>query len=194
MPDTITVKTAKFTEYDAFEPDTTLLTPLERQLKNILDHNYPIDDTAIHSTRKQHRLDSLGSLYPQLYNPAYYDSLVRKGSANAKPAFTYTTKKISITQSDYRRLVTAINTSGYWQLPHRLPREEVTDGYGYILEANTVKKYNFVSSGSGEDRSHPFPKACQQLVRAAGMDKRIHLCSDPGTDTAKKAIIIQKPR
>jgi hypothetical protein len=192
-PDTITVKIAKATGYFDHFPDTSLLTPLERQLVTVLDRNYPIDDSTHHSTRKQHYLDSLGRLYPQLYNPACYDSLVRKELASLNPIFTYTTKKIPITRSDFIHLVTVINASGYWRLPPKLPCQyPPMDGWGYDLEANTAFKYNFVSAGSCEDSvTHPFTKACQQLVRYAGMDKRIHLYSELKSDTVKQPLIIE---
>jgi hypothetical protein len=191
----ITVKSGKPSEELINMPDTNRLTPLERRLVLLLDRNFPIDEKRPHrSEGKQHYLDSMGRVYPQLYNPAYYASLWDKEFAYTKPLYTYTSKAITISQPEFFHLVNCFDSAGYWHLPPELPCIDVpNDGYGFTLEANTSLQYNMVSSGSCGDTSIiPFARACQELVRYAKMDSVIHLYSDHKVDSVRPPLVIQE--
>jgi hypothetical protein len=194
-PGEIVVKTGKPTDDFWRYPDTNRLTPLERMQAQVLDRNYPLNDKEIpRSERRQHRLDSLGKIYPQLYDAAFYYSLWEKEWTNAKPIWTYTTKTIKISQKVYDHLVSTINASGFWQLPVEMPCDDRPfDGYGFDLEANTRSKYNIVRAGCCDNiRRSPFANACQQLVHYAGLEEKIFLIPTNRTDTAKRPVIIQE--
>jgi hypothetical protein len=157
-------------------PDTTCLTPVERWHLRILTRYYPLDENRSNRTKwRQHFLDSIGKVYPQLCNVAYFRYLVDKQYENMQPRYRYTTKKIPISTEQYQRLVRQINTSGYWQLPISLPCiDPPMDGFSFSLEANTPRKYNFVSSGSCDsDSALLFDKACQELIDLAQMKKEL---------------------
>ena len=50
------------------------------------------------------------------------------------------------------------------------------DGYGYSLEANTGKKYNYVGFvGPCDTDTTKFHKACQELIQMAKVEDRIRL-------------------
>jgi hypothetical protein len=192
-PNEITVKIGKLTDEYLNLPDTGRLTPLERRLVHLLDRNYPLDDTSRHhSLPRQHYLDSMGRLYPQLYDPAYYLALEAKEYKHSKPIYTYTSKKIPITTATFDHLVKGFNDAGYWHLPHELPCQfPPMDGWGYSLEANTARQYNYVVAGSCDDKGRAFDSACQELVRYAGLEKMIHLIPDWRADTTRKPIVIE---
>ncbi len=170
-PKEITVKIG--TPTDEFEhlPDTGRLTPLERRLVHLLDWSYPLDDTSRHhSISRLHYLDSMGRLYPQLYSPAYYLSLEAKEYKHSRPIYTYTCKKIPITDSAFDHLVKGFNDAGYWRIALDVPCSETPfDGDGFTLEANTASQYNLVSGSSCSDAdSGRFKQACQELIHYAG--------------------------
>jgi len=189
----ITVKIGIPTEEYLNLPDTGRLTPLERRLVHLLDWSYPLDDTSRHhSVWRQRYLDSMGRLYPQLYDPAYYLALETKEYKHLKPIFTYTSKKIPITTATFDHLVKGFNEAGYWHLPHEMPCQFPTlDGWGYSLEANTAHQYNYVVAGSCDDEGRPFDSACQELVRYAGLEKKIYLTPNWEADTVRKPLVIQ---
>jgi hypothetical protein len=92
-------------------------------------------------------------------------------------ATKFITFKRSITPAEYQNFVDLLNASGYWEMPYK--REcnvGVADGPAYLaLEANTPEKYNFVSGYVCPNDTIDFCKACQQLVRYAGLDKQFDL-------------------
>lgn len=184
--DSIVVKHGHHTEEWESLPDTSRLDPLDRQLVRILDDNYPLDDKQRRrSVWRQHYLDSMGHLHPQLYDPAYYRSLIDKEYPHSNLLFSYQRRSEKITSKDFDHLVQVINASGYWNLPIQIPcKSPPFDGWGYTLEANTAKQYNMVSSGSC-DVTGPFDRACQELINYAGLGKEIHLANDSKADTAK---------
>lgn len=50
------------------------------------------------------------------------------------------------------------------------------DGFGYFLESNTKNKYHIVISGCCDNQKNlPFAKACQELVKLAGLSDEINL-------------------
>jgi hypothetical protein len=154
------------------EYDSTKLNELEKLHYSILQWNFPIKDTS-HSIKSQKRLDSLAKLYPKLVDPSYYKYLIDKSAIFKKEAFTYTTKRTRISKNKFYKIVTLINSSGFWKLPYRNKCDvDFTDGFGFILEANTARKYNIVNINCPYDKSD-FVKACQELINAANLDKKI---------------------
>ncbi len=194
-PAKMIVKICTPTEEFEHLPDTNRLNPLDRRLIKILERNYPIDDT-IHnrSPGKRHYLDSMGRLYPQLYNPVYYVATSDKEYQHDKPLFTFTSRTINLKPVEFQNLIEIINHSGFWRLPYRMPCEDPPfDGYGYILEANTAHQYNYVGAASCDPDTGSFAKACQALVNFAGLQRKIHLVWNPATDTTRhaKPIIVE---
>jgi len=174
-PHEITIKEGTLRK-DYNYPDKNLLTPIERLHVEVLGTSFPIDDTTHHSTRKQHRLDSMGRLYPQLYDPAYYKYLLDKEAPHTVPSYIYTVTKIPITPAGFDSLVDRINTSGYWQWPFKGSCPELpTDAGGITLEANTPEKYKVIWGSDCPYDSISYKQAWQALVNRAGMEKHIQL-------------------
>jgi hypothetical protein len=176
--------------------DTNRLDPLERHLIRILDKNYPLDEKQPHrSALKQHYLDSMGHLYPQLYDPAYYIALRNKAYPHIKPWYTFSSKTIRLSPHDFVHLISVINASGFWHLPYNMPCQfRPMDGWGYSLEANTSSRYNYVSAAMcGDSTTSAFDSACQELVRYAGLEKKIHLIWNKTmrADSARKPLVVQ---
>jgi hypothetical protein len=183
-PREMTIRIGTPTEAFPYLPDTSLLNPLERRLIGLLERNYPIDDTSLHhSQARRHYLDSMGRLYPQLYDPAYYIALRNREFPHVKPWFNFTSRTLLLKPGDFEHLVSLINRSGYWQLPYEMPcPERPFDGWGYSLEANTAHQYNYVEAGSCIPDTSNFTKACQALVNFAGLERKIHLLQNPSIE------------
>ena len=176
------VKKARTGEF--FVKDTDRLTPLERLhyriLFNPLHRNVYFE---LLSSKKS--VDSLSKLYPKLFDKEYRKYLSDKAAKVPNKLFKYTTVQKAIPYREFYRIVSLINKSGYWKLPmHLTSKEESSDGFEYILEANTAKKYNCVFADDFNDEED-FKKACQELVACAGLDVRtvgwnkgIQLCYD----------------
>ena len=96
-------------------PDTSKLNQLEKYHYELLQWRFPLDDTSYNPWQKKY-LDSIAKQHPKLRNPAYYRYLLDKSKA-LEEEFTYTTKKISISNKTYKYLVDQINQSGYWKMP-----------------------------------------------------------------------------
>ena len=193
----ITVK--KLYNYDSSRissfPDTNRLTPLERLHIKILDRDFPIDKKSPHrSPRRQAWLDSMGRVYPQLCDPAYYASLGEKEGMFVYHHYNYTVKTVKITPETFHRLVEQINASGYWQFPPKTPPDDekfdVFDAAGYILEANTPQKYNMVEGClCGGDSIRRIESILDELAKAAKMDKEI-IGDTTRSDTIRRTLIV----
>jgi hypothetical protein len=159
----------------AYKEDTAALTAIEKVHYKLLQRRYPIDTTTKRPWLKRH-LDSMVKLYPQLLDPAYYHKLVDKTIAYSDEKFSPQIMKYPLTKVQYRSLIEAINTSGFWSMPYRINCEvAVADGDGFTFEANTKKRYKVVTvTGCPGDTSN-FTKACQKIVEAAKMDKEVQL-------------------
>jgi len=142
----------------------SLLTETERRHFRLLKWYYPFDtDTANITPVRRRYVDSMINIYPQLLNPAYYRYLIDKTGSGKRPPFIYTTKIIPLSPAQYTRLVNAINRTGYWKLPWKLPcPSPAMDGYGFSLEANTSRRYNMVEFGSCGYET-PFTEVCFEL-------------------------------
>jgi len=164
--------------------DTLKLSQQERFHFDILERFFPLNDTS-YKTWKKAYLDSLSSAYPELLDPNYYQSLLDK-SISAKKKFQYSLKIIPITKKSFTSLVKQINESGYWKLPFDNWCEDVpTDASSFILESNTLQKYNIVQSVSCPDDTTNYIKACQELINYAGMEKEIELIWNGGVTTGE---------
>ncbi|HWK05598.1 MAG TPA: hypothetical protein VNS58_18285 [Puia sp.] len=192
-PYEIVVKKGQLTEEYVSLPDTNRLSVIERRHLRLLDRYYPIDEKQHRPVWKLHYLDSMGHIYPQLYDPAYYAGLQGRAYAHTAPIYSFTVKQIKISQLTYDSLVNHINASGYWQLPYAVEcKDPPFDVPGFSMEANTPDKYNCVNTSLCDDSPPRYMSACQELIRQAGLGKEIHLAWDPKMDTVKsKSIIVQ---
>jgi hypothetical protein len=167
--------------------DTCRLTPLERLHVKILDKDFPIDEKNPHRSPRHHAwLDSMGRVYPQLYDPVYYRSILQKENEN-RANFSYTIRKINITAETFARLVHQIDTSGYWKFPPKPAIPEAGfDASGFVLEANTSEKYNMVEGCfCGGDTFSRIASIWDELLKASGIYNEIY-----PPDTAKHLPLI----
>jgi hypothetical protein len=180
--DSLIVKLGHYTDEYYKLPDTSRLDTLERRLIKLLDRHYPLDkvstDTSMHARWRKHYLDSMGRRYPQLYDPQYYYTLMEKELAHSKPLFTYTRQSKKISDSDFHRFVNLLNASDFWHLPPECPCSDFNDSWGFTLEANTATKYNMAEQCMCDADTTRFKYACQELIRLAGLDKKIHVYHD----------------
>lgn len=158
------------------DQDLTKLDPIEKMHLQILRGNFPIQEM---DTTNAKSLNSLVKAYPKFLDPNYYKSLLDKSASIDSVPFKYKTESVSISSSLYNKLLSKINSSGYWQLPPHIEcGQEYLDGYGFILEANTDRKYNYVGLANCPEKSLMFSKACQAIIDAAGLDKKIRVVSE----------------
>jgi len=151
--------------------DTLALTYDERVQYQLLRHKSSYKKIMLRAAKSFKFKDSLLKLYPRIFEEGYYDTLNNKANHIRNKAFHYTITKKSITHIEYNELVDLINKSEYWTAPLLVSCESTsTDGWGFLLEANTPKKYNFLFSDYCHKRPL-FDKACYQLIKAAGLSK-----------------------
>jgi len=174
-PDHITIK-----EVDSV--DTTCsyknppLTALEEGHLRLLRHRFPIESNGKRRTIVQHYLDSLGRIYPQLHDVTYYRYLETKAFTQISPCFFYKEREIKISPAQFDTLITGINASGFWQLPHEIKCEQSwTESFTIFMEANTPGKYKVIKTDWCTNDTLPYRKAWQKLVRHARMDDWVHL-------------------
>jgi hypothetical protein len=169
--------------------DTTKLSDKEKFHFDILERFFPLNDTS-HKKWKKIYLDSLSATNPELLNPNYYKYLLEKTGVFSKSEFEYSSKKISISKKAFDNILDQINKSGFWQLPFDNWCDNYpTDVSGFLLEANTPKKYNVVNSVSCPDDSTKYTRACQELIKYAQMDSVIKLIWDGSVTTETPAPI-----
>jgi len=170
-------------------PDTTKLSSREKKHFDILERLFPLNDTSYKKWKKIY-LDSLSATNPELLNPKYYKYLLEKTGVFSKSEFEYSSKKISISKKAFDNILDQINKSGFWQLPFDNWCDNYpTDVSGFLLEANTPKKYNVVNSVSCPDDSTKYTRACQELIKYAQMDSVIKLIWDGSVTTETPARI-----
>jgi hypothetical protein len=165
-----------------------LLSEEERTHLDLFEWHYPLDDKRYSGSLKR-RLDSLTTRHPELLDAKYYLALIKKTIIKQDPPkIKYMSKEIPITNDDYKRIVSGINKTGFWEFPTEFECiDRPMDGQGYILEANTRSKYNYVHISDCEEpssRKTQFAKACQELVKLSGLDKEISLYWDGKTNPA----------
>ena len=157
--------------------DTNRLTETERFHYNILRRNFPID-LDIYSERKRYYFDSLIQLYPDLLLPSYYRHILEKSLDYDSMPFNYSRQEIELSTEKFLYFVDLINQSGFWDMPYRVSYEpSPNDGGGYILEANTPKKFKFVVSSNCPEKSEKLTKVCQEIIDfVVPRNKKIRLC------------------
>lgn len=139
--------------------DTMRLASLERLHYETLERWFPIQEAIADtlSTKSRYQLyqatylDSLTKEYPELLSATYFMQLKEKCRVPVMPPFKYVEKHISITNAQFLQWVDLLNQSGYWEMPsddNSTCGAGAMDGYGFSLEANTAKKYNFVEWNS----------------------------------------------
>ena len=114
--------------------------------------------------------------YPKLFDANYYKYLLDKSADYGQKKIEYSIRNIPTKKKTFVHLVNLINESGYWNLPYENPCNNIpTHASAFILEANTLKKYNIVRSISCPDDTTKYIYACQELIKYAGMEKEIQL-------------------
>jgi hypothetical protein len=179
----ITIKEVKTGLAFPIEDDTSKLSSMERYHYSILKWNFPLENTT--KIRFPSFYDSITQVYPELLDPAYFKFLLEKVKIEEREAFEYSTKVIPISKQKFVYLINLINSSGFWTMPYHIRCKYMdTDAAGFILEANTSKKYKVVFAiDCGDDRSK-FKIACQELIKSAELDKKIKVVWDGSTITA----------
>lgn len=178
--------------------DKSGLDSLERWQMRFMTRWFGTDykaDTGLYAIRMQYYLDSIRKADPRLDDASYYWHLYRKAIKDDIGTSPLSTVKRPVTSADYEAFVSLLNASGYWQMPYK--REcnvEIADGPPYFqLEANTREKYNFVAGSVCPNDTIDFYKACQQLVRLAGVDSEydvVWIEKPESSDTAKRRPVI----
>lgn len=127
--------------------------------------------------KNKHKADSVIKKFPEIIAPGYYLSLLKKQQRKDSPPFIYTKTEVKITPSKYRELIIRINESGFWDLPLSINCDAPPMDYsmGFILEANTKTKYNFVSLNACPSKAIDFSEACRSIIETAGLGKKINL-------------------
>jgi hypothetical protein len=158
-----------------YRNDTKKLTQLEEDDYELLSSNYPLNSPSDTPQRKRY-MDSLTKKRPELLDARYYKYLSDKSHVVPEP-FEYKVHKIDISWKIYSRLVNQINESEYWKLPFDYVgcSGDVADGAGFVLEANTPMRYNVVRITVCFEHKSSFIKACEELVKAAGLQNKIRL-------------------
>ncbi len=130
--------------------------------------NFPLQKKNVRRSKsREHDLDSLVAIQPELLNGNYYRGLLEKVYDRYKVLHTYKTLQIPVSRHTYAGLVELINESGYWTLPFEYDCKDIpTDAGDYILEANTHMKYNFVRSVQCDD-SNKYQDVIQAICKAA---------------------------
>lgn len=153
--------------------DQIRLTPEENEHYDLMNYVIPIYLRSNKPGRKKY-VDSVIALNPQLRDPNYYFYLMDKAQNPEKAVFVYTTRRVPISKKTFRRLVTLINQSGFWQLPYynNCPATPMDAG-GYSLEAITPGQYHYVIATTcpGDTAIAKLARACGELKRAAKLDE-----------------------
>jgi hypothetical protein len=161
------------------EQDENKLTKIERGHFNLLKWRFPLTGN-IKNVDDIKYIDSFVKTAPQLLNPEYYLSLLKKTELPITDKFSYSTKRIKISKDKFRKLVTLINTSGYWNLPFESECKDIpTDAGGYSLEANTQNKYNVVTEIDCGDQASKFKIMCHKLLTYAKVENKLFFFDDP---------------
>ena len=169
------------------ELDFSKLNEIENKHYQILRRDFPLDEPRSYTPppppppppdrleeeiRYNKIYDSIKNNTSELLNPKYYDNLLKK--AAVKDSFSFSIKKIKITQAEFIKFVNLLNQSGYWEVRYD-PKchKEYTEYYEYSLEANTGKKYCYIGNpGPCDSITNKFFQARRELFRLANVEKR----------------------
>jgi hypothetical protein len=172
-----------------------ILDDTENEHYNLLYQYYFQTSMGRSPIKAKMRIDSLVTIYPDLLDPTYFLSLLKKsdyvGDLN-KPK--YSVNKISLTAKKYREIMFKLNASGFWHMSFKRPCDEsIMDGCSLRIEANTPKKYQAVtySDCHSSIKQSEFAKVCQEIINLAGLGKDISMYSDSKIDPNDTPLIIQ---
>ncbi|MBL7744886.1 MAG: hypothetical protein JNN00_15540 [Chitinophagaceae bacterium] len=113
--------------------------------------------------------DSLTNAMPTLRNPAYHLYLFRKGWYRKNKEFTYKTWRKRLSREKYLYFVNKLNASEFWNVGRSpLCTNGDMDGFGFLLEAATLKKYQTVGFTSCPELPL-LNQFCRELMRFSGL-------------------------
>jgi hypothetical protein len=195
-PTTLTVK-RQSANHSRFTTDTNRRSQLENSLQRFMRRHYgrPRPD-SLERPVWYHFIDSMEKRYPQLKDPSYYVKLVEKSLIPDTAFRPCRSSTRQITTGEYRSFVDSLNASGYWQMPYKreCDADLAIDGpYYFSLEANTPRQYQFVNGNPCPNDTNLFYKACQHLVRLAGLEKEINVLwveGPPDTSHHSKPLVV----
>lgn len=147
------------------------LDSLEKKHLWLFESFFPIDEYKGNKYRKLY-LDSTINIYPQLLSVEYYKQLMMKASSFGSETFTHKKREILISKTAYRQLVNRINATGYWKMKpiNKDCPGMTTHPSGYILEAATPRRYNYVSFISCTNSSQ-LEEVCKELIKYSKVDE-----------------------
>jgi len=154
------------------------LSEQEQQHLEILESGVPLSKrmAKARGPLQKKYFDSLTKHYPELFTEAYYNYLMEKSFIPLDKPFTYSTNIVSIRRSHFANIIKELTNAGYWKMPLRLDcNNPVNDGYQFLLESNSGRKYNIVEFGFCGDESTHFKMVCKALIKLAGLSNEIHL-------------------
>ena len=156
--------------------DTNRLSETERLHYRLLGH-YPVRLNNISPSRKAY-LDSLLRIYPNLLSPSYHRYILEKSLNFDSLPFKYSKYEVNITEEKFLYFTDLINKSGFWDMPFRISYEpSPMDGGGYLLEANTPKKFKVVISSNCPEATKKLTEACQEMIELVKPNnKKMRLC------------------
>jgi hypothetical protein len=170
--------------------DTTKLTSLEKRHFAILERRFPLSKDDL-PERSWHYYDSFLQVHPELLNPRYYYSLLRKVYCD-NVGYLYTTDTVRITPKQFRTFSQTIDRLGYWKMPVKTGCDgsDCTHSSPFLFEANTRSKYKYVSSISccRDSLSLSFARICQAAVNLAGLKEKVSIYHDRTTDAVIDSI------
>jgi hypothetical protein len=181
-------------------PDTDKLTETEEELFTWSNWFFGGKNQNREDPRWASFIDSLLRSHPQLDNIDSYKSLVYKSAVHYRIPFPYSVETVPISKKTFRRLVNAINQSGFWVMPRESDCESIpADAANFFLEANTPSRYKIVGSASCPDDDRKLTLACQEIIKSAGMENKIKLnwdgttivTGDSGSYQRKKTISLE---
>lgn len=151
----------------------TLLTENESEDLALLRKFYPFNDTSKYVRKRKPYLDSLSVLNPKLLDPTYYHYLFQK-SLGKLPPYTYRVTRTALSNKDFEHIFDLLGKAGYWAFPYDLPCKSLpTDAGGFTLEGKAKNNFQLVLASDCPGDTSLFRKACEEMVKIAGLQDRI---------------------
>jgi hypothetical protein len=88
--------------------------------------------------------DSLGRLYPKIFDSSYFESLHRKIYEPNFVQHHLQMQKFKIRNSEFKKLLETINHSDFWSMNNFINAFAGLDGSSFFLEVSSEKRYKFV--------------------------------------------------
>lgn len=154
--------------------DTSHLSAIEKLHLEVLETNFPLQDTSKKSPRRKRYLDSMITLYSNLLDAAYYHKLYDKTIVQNQKQYGYQVTKIQLSTYQYSSFIRHLTASGFWRLPYFIKCGNLHKiANSFTLEANTKTKYKMVEAISCANDTTSFTEVCQNLLDMAGLDKKL---------------------